>query len=240
VTLLVLNTGMMCGALVYFITKLRKLQVCAKPDMMIVMDVSAIVLAGGKSRRLGMDKTALRIGGQTLLARTVDLLVEFGAAEVIIVTNTPAAHTHPLARCVTDVYPGMGTLGGIYSGLAATATTHCLAVAADMPFLNGALLGYLASLAPGHDVVVPAINGIMEPLHAVYERACLPVIRPYLLGEQTPRIIAFYDEVTVRRVQKDELVRYDPLLLSFFNINTPEDVESARRILGEQGLSLDA
>jgi len=201
-------------------------------------DLSAVILAGGQSRRLGMDKTALRIGGKTLLARLVELLAPH-YHEVIVVSNTPQVHAHPQARLVTDAYPGKGALGGLYSGLAAASQPYCVAVAADMPFLNPALLAYLASLADGYDVVLPAVGGHAEPLHAIYSTACLAPIRGVLLAEGTARIDAFFDQVRVRTVNRQEMLPFDPQLLSLFNINTRADLEQARQILRQRGLDFE-
>ncbi len=201
-------------------------------------DLSAVILAGGKSRRLGIDKTALRIGGKSLLARLVELLAPH-YHEVIVVTNTPEAHRHPLARLVTDVYPGKGALGGVYSGLAAAARPYSAVLAADMPFINPALLAYLASLADAYDVVVPVVGGQVEPLHAVYSTACLAPMQGLLLAEGTARIYALFDQVRVRRVERQEMAPFDPQLLSLFNINTLPDLERARHILRQRGLDFD-
>ena len=200
-------------------------------------DVSAIVLAGGQSRRLGIDKTALRIGGQTLLARTVELLARV-CREVIVVTSTPAQRSQPTLLYVTDTYPGKGVLSAIHAGLVSAQSPYCLAVAADMPFLNADLLGYLTSLAPGYDVVVPVIDGQFEPLHAVYSRQCIPFIQRRLEADSSPRVISFFGEVSVGRVSEEEMAAYDPTMLSLFNINTPVDLERARRLLSERGLNI--
>ena len=200
-------------------------------------DIAGIVLAGGKSSRLGIDKTALRAGGKTLLERTVDVLWHI-CSGVVVVTNSPEMHSHLKAILVGDVYPGKGVLGGIYSGLQAAPEQYSIVVAADMPFLNAELLCYLASLCPGFDVVVPLVGGQAEPLHAVYGRSCLEPIRRRLLQAEPARIISFFDEVSVRYVSTAELSGTDPDLLSFFNINTPDDLAEARRLLARRGIDL--
>ena len=201
------------------------------------MEASAIVLAGGQSRRLGMDKTALRIGGKTMLARTVELVASF-CREVVIVTNTPETHSHPLARSVSDIFPGKGVLGGIYSGLAVARCSCAVVVAADMPFLNRALLLHLVSRAGEADVVAPVVGGQAEPLHAVYRDTCLTPMRRQLLGAGAPRIISFFPDVRVCEVGEDEMRAFDAELLSLFNVNTPVDLERAQTILRQQGLDV--
>src|SRR5690606_7435248 len=122
------------------------------------------------------------------------------------------------ARLMSDERPGEGSLMGVYSGLAAARYPFALAVACDMPFLQPALLRYLLGLAPGHDVVIPRLGGLLEPLHAVYARTCLPAMAG-LLAQGRRRIIAFFDQVRIRYVDEPEIDRFDPQHLSFLNIN---------------------
>lgn len=196
---------------------------------------SAVVLAGGQSRRLGEDKSLLVLDGQPLLLRTLDRLA--GVSEdLIIVANDPGryAHLQLPARLVPDERPGVGALMGIYSGLRAARHPYVLVVACDMPFLNLPLVHHLLSLTSGYDVVIPQIGEEMEPLHAVYGKSCLPAIGQVLAQGQR-RIIAFFDQVRVRHVPPDEIDRFDPEHLSFVNINTPEDWESVQALAARRG-----
>ncbi|MFB0535814.1 MAG: molybdenum cofactor guanylyltransferase, partial [Anaerolineae bacterium] len=130
-----------------------------------MLTVSGIVLAGGQSSRLGMDKSFVNVNGQSLIEQIVAKLVRL-SDDVIIVANSPEKYHHLEVRVVGDIYPGKGALGGIYSGLRAAANTHSLVVACDMPFLDLNLLRYMILLARGHDVVIPRVGGFPEPLHA--------------------------------------------------------------------------
>lgn len=195
--------------------------------------LAGIVLAGGRSRRLGTDKAVLRLGDRTLLAATVETLLPF-CTEVIVVTNNPQGHAHPAARLVGDVFPGAGSLGGVYSGLIATTAPRCLAVACDMPFLNPAVFSYLAELPGDHDIIIPRVNSHLEPLHAIYSRVCLPHMRE-LLERGHLKIIDFFHKVNVRYVEGSELEPLDPGLRSFVNINTPQDLAGARSLLEGHG-----
>ena len=183
--------------------------------------ITTIVLAGGRSRRLGLDKVLLCLDDETLLEATVRK-VTILSNEVIIAVKGALPYHLPGVRLVTDVHPGCGPLGGIHAGLAAASNFYCLVVACDMPFLNLDLLRYLVSLAEDADVVVPRWTDV-EPLHAVYRPAtCLgPIEEALARGER--RIISFYHEVRVRYVEQAEIARFDPQGLSFFNINTPDD-----------------
>jgi len=198
---------------------------------------SAVVLAGGKSSRLGADKSFLLLDGQPLIARTVQRLSVL-SDDLIIVTNT-LERFKPLglaARLVADERPGEGSLMGIYSGLKAARHPYALVVACDMPFLNPPLLRYMLSMAPGYDVVIPRLADMLEPLHAVYGRTCLPWIAR-LLDEGRRKIIAFLPYAKVRYVEESEIGRFDPLHLSFVNINTPQDWEQVQGLLSTRNSS---
>jgi molybdopterin-guanine dinucleotide biosynthesis protein A len=188
--------------------------------------VSCIVLAGGEGKRLGTDKAFLRVGGRVLIEGIVEKMARIGD-EVIIVTNSPQRYNHLGVRLVGDVYPGKGSLGGIYSGLKAAHSHHSLVVACDMPFLDLRLLRYMILLSPGHDVVIPRVGGLTEPLHAIYSKKCLQPIKR-VLASGGRRIIDFFSEVRVRYIEEQEIQLFDPQGLSFFNINTLADLEKAR------------
>lgn len=192
---------------------------------------SVVILAGGQSQRLGRDKALLEVDGQPLIRRTVQLLSALGD-DLIIVTNHPARY-EPLAlpaRLIPDEQPGFGALMGVYSGLKAARHPYALAVACDMPFLNLDLLGYMRSLVEGQDVVIPRSGELLEPLHAIYGRACLPAMKRKL-DQGCRQVIAFFPEVRVRHVEEDEIRRFDPQSLSFVNVNTLEDWVRVRALL---------
>ncbi len=214
--------------------------------------VTGIILAGGKSRRLGRDKTTLPwpppgapdvpAGSQsrttpdtiraavaagtppTLLAVTAGRLATVCTAVVLVGYR---AERHPLPyRTVPDVYPDSGSLGGIYSGLAA-AGRWSFAIAADMPFVNLALVRYMLSLSREWDALVPVIAGRPEPLHALYGPACLPAMRERIAARRL-KIAGFFDAVRVCYLDEATVRGFDPELHSFFNINTPADLARAR------------
>ncbi|HSR31761.1 MAG TPA: molybdenum cofactor guanylyltransferase [Anaerolineae bacterium] len=195
--------------------------------------ISGVILAGGQSERLGRDKSLLEVAGEPLLARAVRLLAVL-SDDLIVVTNDPTRYTRLdlVARLVSDERPGFGSLMGMYSGLKAANHQRALVVACDMPFINLPLLRYMLSLAEGHDVVVPRVDGLLEPLHAIYDKSCLPYIREVLDGGQR-KIIAFFDRVCVRYVEEQEIGEFDPLRLSFLNVNTPEDWMRTQELLAQ-------
>jgi len=194
--------------------------------------ISAVVLAGGESQRLGMDKALLELHGQTLLARTVSKVASL-SDDVIVVTNNPERYRHLglEVRFVPDEQPGEGALMGLYSGLRAARHDTALAVACDMPFLNILLLRYMLAESTGYDVVVPRLeNDLLEPLHAIYSKRCLPFIAK-LLAQGRRRIFAFFADVRVHYVEESTIARFDPLHLSFVNVNTPADWQLAQELV---------
>lgn len=189
------------------------------------MRVSAAVMAGGQSRRMGYDKSLLEIDGQPLIERVLERLSRV-SDDLVVVTNEPNKYAWlaDRVRFVPDATgPGKGPLAGIASAIAAAREPAVLVVATDMPFLRVPLLRHLAELAASADVVVPLIEaGRPETLHAVYGRACLaPIERQLATGWY--KITAFFAEVRVREVGMEELRCYDPDLRSFVNANTPEE-----------------
>ena len=189
---------------------------------------SGVILAGGKSRRMGRDKGQLILHGETLVARAIRLIGSL-TDDLILVTAAPGPFAGLDVRLTGDVIPGGGALSGIHAGLSAARHEWSLVVACDMPFLNLDLLRYMASLAPGQAAVVPRWQGELETLHTFYSRECIPIIEP-ILKRGGGRIIEFYECVNVRYVEPDEIAHLDPAGLSFFNVNSPEDWERARTL----------
>jgi molybdopterin-guanine dinucleotide biosynthesis protein A len=193
-----------------------------------------MVLAGGGGLRLGADKTVETVGDRSLL-EWVLLQRSFLDSDILLVTaqelSYPWLEGYSRLKVVTDIYPGNGPLGGIYTGLKLSNSFYNLVVACDMPFLNRALLGYMVGVSAGYDLVVPRLEGLVEPLHAVYSRACLAPIER-LLKQGILGVRELFHLVRVRYVEAEEIDRFDPEHLSFFNVNTRSDLARARDLLG--------
>jgi molybdopterin-guanine dinucleotide biosynthesis protein A len=196
------------------------------------LEISCIILAGGKSLRLGHDKVLERVGNTSLLERVI-ASIDSISREIIIVTAEKRAFAplanHPKIKTACDILPGQGSLGGIYTGLVKSNSRYNLVVAADMPFLNESLLHYIIEVSNGFDFVLPRINNLFEPLHAVYSRDCIAPIET-IFNQGKKVIIELFNYVKVRYIEAGEVDRFDPQHLSFFNINTPEELELARKI----------
>jgi molybdopterin-guanine dinucleotide biosynthesis protein A len=201
------------------------------------LDISCIILAGGKSIRFGHDKILEKINNQSLLDQVISRLEPI-SKDIIIVTANERAFTHlsnrTNIRIVNDIIPGMGSLGGIYTGLVESKTHYNLVVAADMPFLNEPLLRYMKQVAEGNDLTLPHVNKWFEPLHAIYSKNCIGPAKT-LIDQGNRVIVELFKYVKVRYVEAEEIDRYDPQHLSFFNINTQQDMERALKILEGTG-----
>ena len=199
------------------------------------MAVTGIVLAGGLSRRLGRDKAVEPIDGEPLISRVIRRLEALADEIVVVVNNEARAAQLPLpntAKIAVDIYPDSGSLGGIFSGLSAAGNDWGFVVACDMPFLNTDLIAHILTLRHEYDAVVPMLNGYPEPTHSAYSKACLPHIERRLESNQL-RIAAFFSSVCVRSLSDEEVDQFDPEHLSFFNVNTPDDLARAVALVRE-------
>lgn len=188
--------------------------------------VTVAILAGGASRRMGRDKSFVELEGRPMIAHVIAHL-EALALPVAIITNTPDAYAGFGLPCHTDVMPGSGSLGGIYTALWHSPTDYVLCVACDMPFLNPALLRHLIGLRAGYDAVVPVTDGRAHGLHAVYARHSRDAMRAQIDAGNL-RITDLLGALRVREVPADELRAFDPALRSLRNLNSPADIDQAR------------
>jgi len=196
------------------------------------LNISSIILAGGKSTRMGHDKILETIGNTSLLEQVISCIDPL-SNNIIIVTvkerTFPQLANRPRIKIVSDILPGQGSLGGIYTGLVNSDSFYNLVCAADMPFVNVTLLKYLIGMSEGYDFVLPRVNGLLEPLHAIYSKNCIAPIES-ILKEGKKVIIELIKHVKVRYIETEEVDKIDPEHLSFFNINTKEELELAKKI----------
>jgi molybdopterin-guanine dinucleotide biosynthesis protein A len=186
---------------------------------------TAIVLAGGRSSRMGAPKALLLFDNEPLIVHIVSALRGL-FADVVVVT-APGQHLPAMpVRLVCDEVSHQGPVGGLYYGLTAAEGDAAFVTSCDAVFLNLDLISHLLSQLPEHDVVVPHWEGRFQPLHAVYRRSVLPLVADQLArGELRP--VHLFDKVRLRRIDEDEIRRFDPEGSSFFNMNTPQDYAEA-------------
>jgi molybdopterin-guanine dinucleotide biosynthesis protein A len=196
-----------------------------------VSSISGIILAGGGSRRMGgINKALLHVGGRPIIQRAARTLSQV-LREVIVITNAPEEHKFLGLPLYRDLVPGGGALGGLYTGLSKCSGRYAFLVGCDMPFLNEGVIAYMVSiaLADQYDVVVPRINGRLQPMHAIYGKNCLDPTEQQLKGDDL-RILNFFTTMRVLEVQESELSCYDPHCRFVMNINTPDELEMARQL----------
>ena len=188
-------------------------------------NATAVILAGGKSSRMGRPKALLPFDNDPLIVHIVRALKSMFAEAVVVAA--PEQELPPLpALLVRDEVAYQGPVGGIYYGLKAAQGEFCFVTSCDVAFTNLSLISYLISQISNYDVVVPHWQERFQPLHAVYRRSVLPLLKEQLeRGELRP--IFLYDKVRTRKVHEDEIRRLDPEGLSFLNMNTPADYEQA-------------
>jgi molybdopterin-guanine dinucleotide biosynthesis protein A len=189
------------------------------------------IQAGGQSSRMGEDKALKAFLGRPLIERVVQRLSPI-ADEVIVTTNHPERYTFLKIPLFSDLKPGRGALGGLYTAIAAAKNPLVAVAACDMPFASASLLEAASRLLAQEDVdvVIPKSEEGYEPLHAIYRReTCLPAIEAAIEADQW-RVIAWFPQVKVRVLTPDEIRQYDPSGLAFWNVNTPEEFSKAETI----------
>jgi len=197
--------------------------------------MTSIVLAGGRSSRLGRSKALQAIQGKSLIQWVVDRVAML-STEIIIVTARGEAipcYSAVKTKRVADIYPGKGALAGIHSGLRASSSPQAIVVGCDMPFLSVRLLEYMTQALANADLALPRIGQMVEPLCAVYSKNCLAPIQ-CLLEEDELRISRLLAMVNVRYVEEDEIDRFAPKHLSFLNVNSQADLDRARRLAARE------
>jgi molybdopterin-guanine dinucleotide biosynthesis protein A len=180
---------------------------------------------------MGEDKALKPFLGRPLIQRVVERLTPI-ADEVIVTTNRPEDYQFLDLRLVSDLKPGRGALGGLYTAIASASRSMVAVAACDMPFASATLLRAASRILieENVDVVIPKSSEGFEPLHAVYRReACLPAIESAIEADQW-KVIAWFPQVKVRILTPKEVKEYDPSGLAFWNVNTPEEFLKAESL----------
>ncbi len=187
--------------------------------------MNVIVLAGGRSRRMGRDKASLTFLGLPLAVQVVERLRPC-ARRIIVVANDGAPYLPPGIEVVSDLYRGRGPLGGLHAGLAASDAELNLVAACDLPFADPSVALLLAACLGGADAAVPVVRGRPQPLHAVYRRRCLAAVEEHLEAGHSS-LVGLLERLEVRWVGEEELRALGDPELVFLNVNTPQDVQAA-------------
>lgn len=196
--------------------------------------LSVVIQAGGESRRMGQDKGLMPFLGEPLIVRVFNRVTPF-ADELLVTTNNLDGYRFLGVALFSDVLPGMGALGGLYTALKSAQGDLVAVVACDMPFVSLPILtlAYERLSQTEADVAIPKTALGYEPFHAVYRRdTCLPPIKAAIeRGEK--RLISWFPSVKISTLDEEELRPLDPLALAFQNINTPDELRQAELLARE-------
>jgi len=193
--------------------------------------LTVCIQAGGASSRMGEDKALKPFLGHPLIQRVIERLSPI-ADEIIVTTNRPDDYSFLDLRLISDLKPGRGALGGLYTAIASATHPIVAVVACDMPFASPTLIEAASKLLIEEeaDVVIAKGDEGYEPLHAVYRReACLPAIEQSINADQW-KVVAWFPQVKVRVLTPEEIKLSDPAALAFWNVNTPEEFVKAEQI----------
>jgi molybdopterin-guanine dinucleotide biosynthesis protein A len=191
--------------------------------------MTGIILAGGKSRRMGENKAFIDAGGVPLFERVYHVFREI-FPEIIIVANDVSPFEMYDACLQKDIILNRGALGGLYTGLVHSSSYHAFCTACDMPLLNRGFITYMVEERDEYDVILPKIHDGLHPLHAIYSKKCLEPMRQ-LLDRNDLRIVNFFQQVRVRYIEEMEIKEFDPHMRSLTNVNTEDEMEAVREIL---------
>jgi len=185
--------------------------------------IEAFILAGGKSSRFGSDKTLFMFKGKPLIEHVIGALKPLFTS-ISIIANDTTKYNYPEIPVYSDIIPGLGPLGGIYTALTYAKTESVFVCAADMPFLNQEFIAFMLQIPPVYDCIIPCWEGNTEPLHAIYSKSCLPHIQK-LFQKKKYKISYLFQNADVRYIMDDELTFYaeNPSDL-FYNINQKNDI----------------
>ena len=190
----------------------------------MIANCTAIIMAGGDSRRMGQDKANVKLGERTLL-QSVAATLQPMFAEVIISVRQPRPEIDLPQVCDNPAHSG--PLAGLAAALERATTPWIFAVACDMPFITPAVIEYLARQRTGYEAVVPMVGGYPQPLAAFYATSCLNAVQSILNGNGKHSMLAPLEMLPVRYVTEEEMLTVDPQLRSFFDLDTPQDVARA-------------
>ena len=196
-------------------------------------ELGVIILAGGKSSRMGTDKGLIKLKGIPLVQRAINN-VKIVTDDIVIVTNNADGYKRFGYQIVGDIITNIGPLGGLYSGFINSSKNRLLVVTCDMPFLSNEVIKYMNHSIVGYDAVVPiGTTGRADPLSAIYRRNCVEQIKDAIDGGER-KVVSFFSELNIRYLEFEEISHINGALDSFLNVKTKEDFRSAEIIIEER------
>ncbi len=191
---------------------------------------TGVILSGGLARRFnGREKALLQIGEERILDK-IYRIFKYLFDDIILVTNTPLQFTEWDLNIVTDLFDIRSSLTGIHAGLFYASNPNAIFSACDAPFLKREIVEtVLEGIDDNIDIVIPETSAGREPLCAAYSKRCLSIAEQHL-NKQRLKIQLAFRKCRIKTISEKKLREKDPELISFFNINTPEDLERAREM----------
>lgn len=181
-----------------------------------MMNITGVIMAGGKSSRMGSDKGLLPFRGKLLIQYSIDLLKSF-CSELLISTQNEAYAQFGIPLVKDDI-PDCGPMGGIYSALKASKTDYIFVLACDMPFVSNVTIQTLLNEVANCDCVIPEVKGKLEPLCAVYSKSMITLLKAKLAKSE----LALYQLIAD---SNSKMVYFDTDLHVFKNCNTPNELD---------------
>lgn len=197
---------------------------------MSLIEASGVILAGGRSSRMKFNKAFAEISGQPVIKILIDKFAGL-FAESIIISNEPELFEHLGLPVYTDIFPRMGPVSGIHSGLYHAHYDKAFILGCDVPFINMELVEYMANKLGDYDSVVPEIDSYLQPLAAVYSRRCLPVLTA-CLEENRVKLVRIFEELNALIISRNELEKFGIVEEIFLNLNDIEALNLATKIAG--------
>ncbi|MCR4429292.1 MAG: molybdenum cofactor guanylyltransferase [Caldiserica bacterium] len=194
--------------------------------------ISSIILSGGRGTRIGGNKPQIMLLGKTLIEWTISSVENLSREILILPGGNPSQICHPKARFLPDLFPGTGPMGALYSGLFFCQQSWAFAFACDMPFVKTPLLLFMLKIRGQFDAVLGKINGQIQPFPGLYSRNCLPVFAEDIKNGRL-KITRTLSSLNIQYFKEEDIKKYDPDMLSFFNVNSRDDLNQVISLLGE-------
>ena len=203
---------------------------------------AGVILSGGLSSRMkGFNKAYLKIGNSSLIERILDTL-KYHFSEILLVTRDPEIYNQSDLggdikrdlKIANDILEVRSPLTGIHAGLVNMRADYAFCIGCDTPFLKKEVVEILISaIEPWADVVVPFSDTYFQPLCAVYSKRCINLIEQQL-SRGDPKVDHLFAKVSLKKIPYEQFEEIDNNLISFFNVNTPEDLRNAEQLLIEK------
>lgn len=197
----------------------------------MLQDISGVILAGGKSQRMGTDKRLVSVHGMPLVDRVLSVFLDLFPEVLLVLAEEDLRRPDQRIKIVTDIVPDCAAVGGLYSGLWHAGYPRIFVAACDMPFLDPAVIKYIVKAAPEADAVLTQLEHGLQPLHAAYSKKCVPFLRDMIDAQDLClQHLVNQHGLNVHRLPESEIKKLSPKLLSFLNLNSPGDVDFAQTI----------